>query len=148
MNYCEYNINLFNVPNGYYFAHCISADFRMGAGIAVEFVNRFDMRRILHSKYPRYLDCYINNKLIGDCILDGKVLNLITKERYYHKPTYNSLKLALMHMKKLCIDNGIKYVAMPKIGCGLDKLEWSIVTKIIQDIFEDTDITIAVCYIK
>ena len=29
--------DLFLVPHGYYFAHCISGDFTLGAGIAVEF---------------------------------------------------------------------------------------------------------------
>ena len=34
---------------------------------------------------------------------------------------------------------------MPIIGCGLDKLQWDKVSKIIKEIFEDTDIEILVC---
>ena len=41
----------------------------------------------------------------------------------------------------------IKRLAMPKIGCGLDKLKWEDVSKIIKDVFSDTDIEIIVCYL-
>ena len=36
MIYKEEIRDLFSVPDDYYFAHCISADFKLGAGIAVE----------------------------------------------------------------------------------------------------------------
>ena len=34
---------------------------------------------------------------------------------------------------------------MPLIGCGLDHLEWSKVSVIIQEIFQNTEIEILVC---
>jgi hypothetical protein len=37
---------------------------------------------------------------------------------------------------------------MPKIGCGLDKLDWSKVRSIIEDIFEDVDCEIVVMYLE
>lgn len=37
MIYKEEKRDLFSVPNDYYLAHCISADFALGKGIAVEF---------------------------------------------------------------------------------------------------------------
>lgn len=36
-------------------------------------------------------------------------------------------------------------LAMPRIGCGLDKLEWSKVKAIIEEVFADTDVEILVC---
>jgi len=39
-------------------------------------------------------------------------------------------------------------IAMPKIGCGLDKLDWSKVRSIIEDIFEDVDCEIVVMYLE
>lgn len=48
MNYREEVRDLFSVPDDYFPAHCISADFEMGKGIAVEFKRRFDMKRKLH----------------------------------------------------------------------------------------------------
>ena len=147
MQYREEVRDLFSVPDDYYLAHCISADFGMGKGIAVEFNKKFDMKRKLQSKYPDYINSW-QLYLVGDCLLEGKVLNLVTKERYFHKPTYFSLKIALEICVLVCGEFNIKKIAMPLIGSGLDKLQWSKVTKIIQEVFEDTDIEILVCKLK
>ena len=37
MTYKEEYRDLFSAPDEYYFAQCISADFKMGAGIALQF---------------------------------------------------------------------------------------------------------------
>lgn len=145
MTYKEEMRDLFTVPDEYYLAHCISADFGMGKGIVIEFNKRFDMKRKLQSKYPDYVNEWHHNNWCGDCILDGRVLNLITKERYFHKPTYDSLKSALLACWSECLHNDIKKIAMPTIGCGLDRLQWDKVSEIIKDIFKDTDIEILVC---
>ena len=145
MIYKEEIRDLFTVPEEYYLAHCISADFGMGKGIVIEFNKRFDMKRKLQSKYPDYVNKWHHNNWCGDCILEGRVLNLITKERYFHKPTYESLKTALLVCHLECIYNDITKIAMPIIGCGLDRLQWDKVSEIIKDVFKDTDIEILVC---
>lgn len=145
MTYKEEMRDLFTVPEEYYLAHCISSDFGMGKGIVIEFNKRFDMKRKLQSKYPDYVNEWHHNNWCGDCILDGRVLNLITKERYFHKPTYDSLKSALLVCWSECLHNDIKKIAMPIIGCGLDRLQWNKVSEIIKDVFKDTDIEILVC---
>lgn len=79
--------------------------------------------------------------------------NLVTKKRYWQKPTYDSLKIALINAKLYSLmiaDKGTKEpkpvrLAMPRIGCGLDRLEWSKVKEIIEEVFADTDIEILVC---
>lgn len=148
MNYREEVRDLFSVTGDYYLAHCISADFGMGKGIVVEFNKRFDIKRKLQNKYPNYLDVYNRHRIGGDCILEDKVLNLITKERYFYKPTIITMRIALQKMKKICIENNITKVAMPTIGSGLDKLAWSTVSDQIHMIFNDTDIEILVCKLK
>lgn len=146
MIYKEEKRDLFSVPDNYYLAHCISADFALGKGIAVEFNKRFDMRNKLKSKYPDYLRFFCEDfDYDGDCIIESKTLNLITKRRYYQKPTYNSLRDSLEWMKIVCKNNNIHKVAMPKIGCGLDRLEWDKVSEIIKDVFKYTNIEILVC---
>lgn len=95
MIYREEIKDLFSVPEDYYLAHCISADFGMGKGIVVEFNEKFDMKRKLQSKYPDYLNQYTHFKIGGDCILEGRTLDLITKERYFHKPTIITMRIAL-----------------------------------------------------
>lgn len=145
MIYREENMDLFSVSDDYYLAHCISADFDMGRDIVVEFNRRFDMKRKLQSEYPNYLSQYTNKQIGGDCILEGKVFNLITKERYFHKPTIITMRLALEKMKQICLENNIKKIAMPVIGCGLDRLNWNDVSEQIKSVFTDMHVEILVC---
>lgn len=145
MIYQEEVQDLFSVPDDYYLVHCISADFGMGKGIVVEFNKRFNMKHILQTKYPDYVNQFHRQKKLFDCILEGRVFNLITKERYFEKPTYKTLTGALCEMKILCWRKGIHKIAMPTIGCGLDELEWDKVSKIIKFIFQADDIEILVC---
>lgn len=132
--------DLFTVGADYHFAHCISNDFALGAGIAVEFNKRYDMSKRLRQAYP--------DGLYGaGCVKIDRVFNLITKEKYWHKPTHVTIRHALEKMKELCVHNGISKIAMPKIGCGLDRLKWDDVQEIITGVFADTNIEILVCYL-
>ena len=70
------------------------------------------------------------------------ILNLVTKKRYFDKPTYYSLEQSLVSMKVQCADFGITKIAMPTIGCGLDGLNWNKVKQLIQNVFQDTNIEI------
>lgn len=139
MNYSESVGDLFEVPNDYVLAHCISADCKMGAGIAVVF-----------NKEYRHIQqyCLSQNPNVGDVILfkhrKHHVFNLITKSKYYGKPTYQILRSSLENMKAQVIECGYKKIAMPLIGCGLDKLSWGQVRLIVQEVFGDLDVEILV----
>ncbi|KYR02962.1 hypothetical protein DLAC_00445 [Tieghemostelium lacteum] len=75
---------------------------------------------------------------------------LITKNYYYEKyavnmlPNYITLSQSLTAMKNHMIKNKVESVIMPKIGCGLDCMEWSQVKEVLCDTFKDTDISIKV----
>lgn len=126
-----------------YYAHCISRDYALGAGIAVEFDRRYNMRSRLiklAEEKPETLD--------EKCIQVENVFNLITKEKYWRKPSYKSLRESLLEMReKISKDKNVKKLVMPKIGCGLDRLSWDKVEPMIQEIFKDLDIEIVVCYL-
>lgn len=145
MTYREVYKNLFSVEDDFYLAHCISADFALGAGIAVEFNKRFNMKQQLQNKHPNFIEEWTHHGYVGFCILEDKVFNLITKERYFQKPTYDSITQALVCMKDICIFNHIDKIAMPLIGCGLDRLDWNKVSNIIKEVFNDTAVEILVC---
>lgn len=148
MRYREEVRDLFSVPEEYGLVHCISADFAMGKGIVVEFNRRFDMKRRLQRGYPDYLDHYRTLESGGDCILEGRVFNLITKERYFHKPTIDTMRAALERMRAICGEAGILHLAMPMIGAGLDRLLWEEVSAQIKSVFRETDVDILVCRLK
>lgn len=103
------------------------------------------MKNILQKEYPDYLFLWQARDTVGDCIQQGRVFNLVTKERYWMKPTYQSIRTALHEMKWLCREIHVEKIAMPVIGCGLDRLEFSKVSGIIKDVFNDMDIEILVC---
>lgn len=135
--------DLFNVPQGYYLAHCISGDYALGAGIAKTFDEVYDMRFKLHKFYPIPDGEKFAN--VGEALLVDNVFNLVTKARCFHKPTYETLYSTLCDMHDKCIDLSVKKVAMPLIGCGLDRLQWDQVYELIEDVFVDTDIDILIC---
>ena len=139
MTITEKNMDLFTVPQGHYLAHCISADFALGAGIAKVFNDVFNMREKLKEFYS-WPD-------VGDCLPVDNVFNLVTKELAFQKPTIDSLGESLQCMKRQMLALKIKKLAMPKIGCGLDKLDWEEVKDVIETVFDDTDIEILVCVI-
>jgi O-acetyl-ADP-ribose deacetylase (regulator of RNase III) len=134
MTYSEEKGNLFSANKKYHLCHCIASDARMGAGIAVKFVENYP--------YIKSLRKTINN--VGTCIKIKRVLNLITKKVSNGRPTYQSLEKSLIDCKNICIKENIKFIAMPKIGCGLDGLQWENVREMIKIIFNNVDIEIKV----
>lgn len=138
MKFKEEIKDLFSVEQGYCLAHCISADFALGAGIALVFDEKYNMRERLKNN-----DIDLN--YVGNVIQIDNVYNLITKEKAYEKPSYDSLIECLKELKDRMIENKQYKIAMPKIGCGLDKLDWQIVRALIKDIFSDTEIEILIC---
>ncbi|XP_030623267.1 ADP-ribose glycohydrolase OARD1 isoform X2 [Chanos chanos] len=130
--------DLFSCPAGESLAHCISQDCRMGAGIAVLFRKKFHGVEELKKQH----------KLPGQCAVlerSGRyIYYLITKEKYFHKPTYDTLRQSLQAMKVHCLSNGVTHVSMPRIGCGLDRLKWEKVSEILEEVFWQTDIQITI----
>lgn len=143
MNYIETKGNLFSVPQGYYLAHCISGDFALGAGIAKQFDEVYNMRFKLFKNYP--FEMGEKYGYVGKALLIDNVFNLVTKPKCYHKPSYDTLLDTIIDLSDQCKKLNITKLAMPKIGSGLDKLDWEKVKEIIQDVFEDSDIEILVC---
>ena len=123
--------NLFDYEGEYALAHCISTDFVFDAGIAKFFQARYSTRDELRQRFPHAWNGY------GYCLVTngGRVLNLVTKNRYFEKPTLATVEQALMHMRMVCEEMGVYKIAMPRIGCGLDRLNWQDVKDIIVRMF-------------
>lgn len=136
MKYSEIKFDLFKVDSLYYLVHCISADYELGKGIAVQFEKRFNLRLELFR---------IGSQTYPDCIQIDRVFNLVTKKKYSGKPTYKTLIASLQMLKEQVVEKNIDKLAMPKIGCGLDKLEWPAVSELIKYIFADVDVDILIC---
>ena len=120
-------------------AHCVSADLRLGKGIAQQFRRRFQGIQELQAQ-PH--GCGMVPYLRRD---RRYIFNLVTKAKYWEKPTYQSLSEALITLRQTMEHLGVQSVAIPQIGCGLDRLEWHRVKDLIHDVFQDArDVTITV----
>lgn len=130
--------DLFDTHNA--LGHCVSQDIIMGKGIAKTF----------KSKFGRVDEIKAQNKSVGETavLLDIKsgryIYYLITKKRYNQKPTYDTLKSSLQAMKGHIVDHAVENISIPKIGCGLDRLEWDKVLNIIYEVFVDVEIVVSV----
>lgn len=146
MKLIEENGDLFSVHDKYALAHCISLDCAMGAGIAKDFDSRFpDMKLdLLHTIESNNLTHPFTIAYIYD---DLNIFNLITKQKYWNKPTYETITECIKQLVWFCKERNIKYLAIPKIGCGLDRLSWNKVKSIVEKEFNDLDIEIVVRYL-
>jgi hypothetical protein len=111
--------------------HCISADYVLGKGFAAEVERRYKVRSYLNT---------VGTHTYPDVIPVDNILNLVTKERYYNKPTYETLRECLIMTREYCLNNNITNLVMPTIGCGLDKLDWRYVREDIKYILDEFDI--------
>lgn len=130
--------DLFNSPGTDALAHCVSRDFAMGRGVAAVFLKNYGGVEELKAQ----------NKTVGQAATLKRghrcIYYLITKGRYWEKPTYESLRLALMDMKQHMLQNNVKNLSMPQIGCGLDRLVWDEVKKMIDETFQDLPVLVSI----
>lgn len=146
MTFREEQGDLFSeeILRDYALCHCISSDFALGAGIAKKFA-AMGVKRKLCAEFPKQWHGR------GYCLFieaDGVLAaNLVTKERYFHKPTLETLRQSLEDLRGQALERSLKMLAMPKIGCGLDKLKWEDVRAVIKETFGDTDIDILVRFL-
>ena len=159
MIYIEQAINLFSLSVDYMLAHCVSADYALGAGIAKQFRTRFDMSRKLKvtGTYGSWdgsgrcviIDMTESGQMTTPSLGVLRVANLVTKRYCFNKPTLKTIRESLENLReKLQTEpayKNVKRIGMPKIACGLDGQDWAEVSAIIQDVFSDMDIEIRVC---
>ena len=62
--------------------------------------------------------------------------NLVTN------PTLENLQTTLENMRDHALSNNVHIITVPKIGCGLEKLSWNEVLKILKDTSTDSEIFI------
>lgn len=161
--------DLFSVPDHVALAHCVSADMAMGKGIAVLFRDKFKnveklksqgikiyifLASLANGRFPENSKSILifvksKGKKPGECayLVDEKgrfVFYLVTKERYFQRPSYETLKSSLTQMRQLIETNDVRELAMPRIGCGLDGLQWPQVRRVIDQAFADSAVNIRI----
>jgi hypothetical protein len=125
--------------------HCVSRCLTMGQGIAVGFKTRFGQvdnlrKQVSDKKVPTFA-------ILKDATLDRYIYYLVTKEKYWQKPSLQTMRGSLVCVRDHMIEHKVSSLSIPLIGCGLDRLTWVAVKEIIQEVFQTTNIKITV-YMK
>ena len=122
-------------------AHCISADAKMSKGFAKTIWRRVNG---LHEH------CRRAKAIVGSALPYWNpesfnfMYNLITKSKFPEKPTLDNLRISLENMRGHALLNNVTKILMPKIGCGLDKLQWVDVFELIRVNFTYSGIQIQI----
>lgn len=151
MKLIEVNGDLFSEPytkGEDIYVHCVSSDFALGAGIAKIFREKFpifvERKQEMIRKFPKAKLSGLFSVASNGCI----IVNLVTKKNYWEKPTYETMETSLRSLRQYIMQRPhIKRVLMPRIGCGLDRLDWSRVRVMIENILENVDVEVKVFYL-
>lgn len=101
--------DLFGVEEKFSLCHCVSEDLAMGKGIAVLFKEKFGGIKNLRDQKGT-----IGNGAFLK-VSERYVFYLITKAKYFNKPTLKDLKDSITWMRDHCVEKKIKCLAMPKV---------------------------------
>lgn len=132
--------DILNAPQGYYLAHAVSADLSLGAGVAKQLDRVYNLK----DKLVRWH----SNPNVGDCLTVDNVFNLVDKKSRYDKVDIDGLRTCFESMRNTAVALGVKKIAMPKIGCGCDDLDWEDVKEILIRTFWNLDIDFLVCVLS
>lgn len=153
MRYREMRADVTKLNKEFVICHCISVDCAMGAGVVVPIKNK---HKGLKQACLKYVEEKTQGNVLGTTFRyedeKGVCYNMFSKRwvrdnaiNLGHGIYLKNLKNCLENLKTQMIQRNEKYLAMPKIGSGLDRCDWKDVKKIIKDVFSDTDISILVC---
>ena len=127
------NGNLFESKDS--LARCITSEFKMSAGIAGTFKRKFPYNFPESTNSPCFFVQQIDNRFI---------YHLVTKKRFFQKPTYDSLRQSMEAMTNHANKHKVTQISIPKAGWGLDRLEWHKVERLIREICAQSNLTITV----
>ncbi|XP_052863336.1 ADP-ribose glycohydrolase OARD1-like [Anopheles cruzii] len=113
----------------------VAADLKMGGGIAVKFKQVFGRVDELKAQNVGVGGVAVLRDSAADAQQQRYVYYLITKNTSYQKPTYDDLRKSLQAMKQHMTANGVGKLALPRIGCGIDGLEWDKVKEMLNNVF-------------
>lgn len=125
--------NLTKAPIYCHLAFCMNTDYKIRSFLT-DFLNKYYYFEESMKKGYGYRTSYKarNDKKVF--IAFNNLFGLVTSNPH-EKATYNNLYESLYEMFYYCLENKIEYIAMPKIGCGQNGLEWEKVKETIEDAY-------------
>eukprot|EP00102_Acyrthosiphon_pisum_P024216 XP_016661426.1 PREDICTED: uncharacterized protein LOC107884251 [Acyrthosiphon pisum] len=129
-------INAITSAGTFAVAHCVSEDFLMSRGVAVQFKLNYGQVGVLLDQRVRVggvaeLKVHQENGFY--------IFYLVTKVLYHQKPTIQSLATTLVQLRDRLKELSINSLIIPKLGCMLDQLNWYQVHALIKTTFDSSD---------
>jgi hypothetical protein len=134
----EVSGNIFEMDPSISLACCVSADFEMIHGVAVQMRRKFgnltQLRR-LQKKVTEVASLEIT---------DRNIFYLITKEKFWQKPTCEDIFQSLQNLKKICQERNVTRLACPRLVIDRDGIKWETVRSMLYYTFRNSEIEIKV----
>lgn len=106
----------------------------MGKGIALQASERFPTLSLMYAEHLR------NYGISCAYYHSYKLILFPTKYNWKEKSILNLIRKSMEELAKICRNNNIKRVVIPRVGCGNGLLEWNVVKRSIQYILDSDDI--------
>lgn len=127
----EISGNVLNAPFYYKLAFCMNTDGKVRS-FMTDFLNeRFNFEKIFCLENGQTYKGGTGRKVFVGI---NDLLCLVTSNPH-EKATYNNLYESLYEMFWYCFSKNYSFIAMPKIGCGKNGLEWDKVKETIEDAY-------------
>ena len=135
--------DLFSDPSVKAYAHGVNCAGAMGAGIAVQFKERWPAMYAAYRQRVGQGDFAPGKVFVWGA--DGIVVfNLAIKDHWRNAATVEAIETSLramaLHMRMLEIDE----VAMPRIGAGLGRVAWEDVRAVLERVFGGSELKVRV----
>lgn len=127
--------------------HQVNCQGVMGSGVAKLLRDKYSN---LYPSYKQFCNNYNPHDLLGKCHIiktgDKYTANLFGQLNYGRQKVrytdYEALKESLTTLKEEAQQRGLR-VALPfNIGCGLANGDWDVVKGIIEEVFDDYEVTL------
>ena len=134
--------------------HVISADYPIkgATGTTKTIIDLFNIHGSITEelRFLQTIEEYDSEaKVVGSLISHPtNVLSLVVKDSRYDTVSYDTMAIVFRKLKNYICRNKISYIAMPRICCGMEKLDWEQIKQMLIDEFCDIKqpLTITVYY--
>ena len=140
-NYEERQVDMLSLPVYYHIAFAIPADLSFGSTTARQIDAFYGLRDKLEKAVEKYEDECEDLETgwlkAGDTICIENIFVMLTTNKKYQRPTLETIRNCVRAIAEECYENKIRYLAMPRVGCGHGHLDWDVVKETILDEFDN-----------
>lgn len=115
----------------------------MGSGIALQFKQRYPL---MHSQYKNLCKYIPVNELVGSgivCLMEDKpIANIFSQDLPGKHAKYEWAISGIKQVEQFMLQNNMRNLALPQIGCGIGGLKWPIMQAHLNAYFEDSYINL------